>query len=543
VANATLSQHPGPGGGSDHGRSPQLEARHISKAFGGEQALDDVSLRVEKGEVHGLLGENGSGKSTLIKVLAGFHAPEEGGELWINGNKVELPLKPGDFRGFRMSFVHQHLALMPSLTVLENLLLPKLATARGIRLAWRDERARARVTMTEFGVNLDPDQRVSSLTQIERALLAIVRAATELESSAPENEDKWGVGLLILDEPTVFLSEEGLQRLFDLIERVVASGASVIFVSHDLDEVISISDRITVLRDGRVAGTVKTEETNKAKLVELIVGHELETAAATTSRAEAAETAVRVSGLSTERGLIQDVNLSMRRGEIVGLTGLIGSGFDEIPYMLYGAGPGIGGELTIEGEVTRLDAITPARALRAGVALIPANRQRDGSIASLSVEDNVMMQVLPNYFRGLHLHGREMSRDAAETLGRFDVRPNRPDLKYSSLSGGNQQKVVLAKWLQRPCKLLLLHEPTQGVDVGARLQIFELIRAEAASGTVVLCASSDHEQLELLCDRVLILGSGQVVRELAGDEVTAQRITQETLRAEASLGDAEEERA
>jgi ribose transport system ATP-binding protein len=531
---------PGSGGGSDSGRSPQLEARHISKSFGGAKALDDVDLRVEKGEVHSLLGENGSGKSTLIKILAGFHAPEPGGELWINGKPVQLPLKPGEFRGFRMSFVHQHLALMPTLTVLENLLLPKLSTARGMRLSWGAERRRARQTLADFEVDLDLNAQVGSLSQIERALLAIVRAATELGEGGDDEE--WGAGLLILDEPTVFLSEEGLQRLFRLVETVVARGASVIFVSHDLDEVLAVSDRATILRDGKVAGVVNSKETSKLRLVELIVGHELEAAMASDNRAPTAERMVEVRGLRTENGVTQDVDFSLHRGEIVGITGLVGSGFDEIPYLLYGAWPGTEGTLSIDDRDWQLGDITPAKALEAGMALIPANRQRDGSIASLSVADNVTMQVLGDYFRGLRLRSGEMSREAAKTLRDFDVRPPRPDLRYSSLSGGNQQKVVLAKWLQQPRKLLLLHEPTQGVDVGARAQIFELIRAEAKGGTAALCASSDHEQLELLCDRVLVLAHGRVVKELVGDEVKARRITQESLSAVSGIGEKEEGR-
>jgi ribose transport system ATP-binding protein len=521
---------PGPSGGSDESRSPQLEARHISKSFGGAKALDDVDVRVEKGEVHALLGENGSGKSTLIKILAGFHAPEPGGELELNGKPVQLPLKPGEFQRYRMSFVHQHLALMPTLTVLENLLLPKHSTARGMKLSWRAQRAAARQTLDEYEVDLDLGAQVSHLSQVERALLAIVRAATELEEGG--DGDEWGAGLLILDEPTVFLSEEGLRRLYDLVDTVVNRGASVIFVSHDLDEVLQVSDRATVLRDGKTAGVVVSKETTKLRLVELIVGHELESAMAQDHRSPEGETRVEVKGLRSERGVTDGVDLNLLRGEIVGITGLIGSGFDEIPYLLYGAWKGTEGELTIDGEQMRLAEMKPARALDEGMALIPADRQRDGSIGSLSVADNVTMQILGDYFRGLRLHGRQMARDAAGTLRDFDVRPPRPELRYSSLSGGNQQKVVLAKWLQQPRKFLLLHEPTQGVDVGARAQIFELIRDEAKGGTTVLCASSDHEQLELLCDRVLVMARGLVVKELRGDEVTARRITQESLSAE-----------
>jgi ribose transport system ATP-binding protein len=235
--------------------------------------------------------------------------------------------------------------------------------------------------------------------------------------------------------------------------------------------------------------------------------------------------------LHSEIKPVEDVSFALHAGEVLGLTGLVGSGFHEVLYLLYGVWPRTSGRMSLGIAEHDLGSFTPVKAMDAGLALIPADRQRDGSIGSLSVADNVSMQVLDRYFRGLRLRDREMRRDAAVLLREFDVRPDRPELLYQSLSGGNQQKALLAKWLQTEPAILLLHEPTQGVDVGARLQIFETIRRVAGDGTAVLCASSDYEQLEQICDRVLILGSGRVVQELTGSDLTKARITEQSLTA------------
>jgi ribose transport system ATP-binding protein len=509
---------------------PALAARHISKSFAGAQALTDAHLSVRRGEVHGLVGENGSGKSTLIKILAGFHEPDAGAELEIAGERVDLPLRAGQFRELGMAFVHQHLALIPSVTVLENLIMLKLSSGAGRTISWKRERRRAVALLRRFDVDLDLDARVGQLSQVERAMLAVVRAASEIGDA--ENEDSSGrAGILILDEPTVFLSEEGLQRLYRLIREVVAGGSSVIFVSHDLDEVRSLTDRATILRDGRVVGTVDSTTATKTQLVSMIVGHDLEDLKRGAEVGTQGSVALRVSHLRSETKPVEDVSFELHAGEVLGLTGLVGSGFHEVLYLLYGAWPRTDGEMTIGDATYDLRSVTPADAMAADMALIPADRQRDGSIGSLSVSDNVTMQVLDAYFLKLRLRDRALRRDAGRLLREYDVRPDRPELPYQSLSGGNQQKALLAKWLQTEPGILLLHEPTQGVDVGARLQIFETIRRVASTGTAVLCASSDYEQLEQICDRVLILGSGRVVQELAGSDLTKARITEQSLTA------------
>jgi ribose transport system ATP-binding protein len=513
---------------SDAAQHPRLSLHGLSKSFGGTKALRGVDLDVLPGEVHGLLGENGSGKSTLIKVLAGLHEPEAG-ELWVDGEAVRLPLAIGQFRQLGMSFVHQDLGLVDSLSVLENLRVADIASSRSrFRISWRGERARARETFARYGVNLDPRASISALKPVERALLAIVRAIEEIRSVGR------GHGLLILDEPTVFLPKEGVERLFSLVRDVAAAGTSILFVSHDLDEVREITDRVTVLRDGALVGTVVTATTSERQFVEMIIGRQL----ASLGEVQHANLTEKPVGVAVSRLTgrnVRDVAFAMHEGEVVGLTGLLGSGFEEVPYLLYGARPARSGLLTIRGMPIDLAHLTPAGAIEAGLALIPADRKTDGSVGSLPVDENIALPVLDRYFSGLALDRRRMRRETGTLMGQFDVRPNDPSLPYGALSGGNQQKALLAKWFQTEPRLLLLDEPSQGVDVGARQQIYELIRgATQERGMHVLCASSDYEQLAALCDRVIVFGRGRIWRELVGAEVTKERIIEQSYAAMAA---------
>jgi ribose transport system ATP-binding protein len=508
-----------------HEHQPVVALSHISKTFGGVRALYDVNLTIRRGEVHGLLGENGSGKSTLIKILSGFYAADAGGELEINGRPVSLPLHPGQFRGLGMSFVHQDLGLVRSLSVVENLLVGELASERSWRLSWARERRRARETFRSFGLKLDPRAKVSDLRPTDRALLALVRAVEEIRANTADDGSEYG--LLVLDEPTVFLPASDRDELFALVQEIAATRASVLFVSHDLDEILEITDRVTVLRDGQVRGTVDTAQASDGVLVEMIIGRRLQTLSIDREQTEAGK-AIAITGLTGRYA--RDVSFTVRAGEVVGLTGLLGSGFEEIPYYVFGARSATAGRLEMDGKTYVLRGMSPSRALQAGVALIPADRQRDGSVGSLSLGDNVMVPVLHRYRSRVGLQRRRMRSDARKLLEQFDVRPPDPRLQYQSLSGGNQQKAMLAKWLQTNPSLLLLHEPTQGVDVGARQQIFQLTRKAAADGTAVVCASTDYEQLAAVCDRVVVFDRGRVAGELTGDQLTKERIAEQCYR-------------
>jgi ribose transport system ATP-binding protein len=495
----------------------------LTKTFGGQRALDDVTLEVAPGEVHGLLGQNGSGKSTLIKILAGFHAPDPGGRLTMSGAQVALPLAPGAFRRHRIAFVHQHLGLIPALSVLENMLIGKLAASRSLALDWRAERRRVVSRFASYGLSLNPDAKLRDLSPVQRALLAIVRAADDMASGEGEGE-----GLLILDEPTPFLPRRDVDQLFLVVRDVVKTGASVIFVSHDVDEVREITDRATVLRDGRVAARLVTAKSSKPEFIEAIVGRRLDMTARPPAPPAQAKPQLDVRGLTG--GSLDNLSLQAAEGEIVGLTGLLGSGYDEAPYLLFGARPGSGavriGETTLD-----IAALTPRAAIDARVVLIPADRAVAGAVGVLSVTDNVTMPVIGDGLGRWLLNRSRLGRLAGALGEQFDVRPANPRLPMASLSGGNQQKVLLAKWLQRSPQLVLLDEPTQGVDIGARQTVFRHIAEAAASGATVLCASSDYEQLAALCGRVLIFSGGRIVATLVGAEITKQAIAEQCLGA------------
>ncbi|MCU1671234.1 MAG: sugar transporter ATP-binding protein [Blastococcus sp.] len=504
---------------------PVVALTHLSKSFGAVRALHDVDLTVRRGEVHGLLGENGSGKSTLIKILSGFHTPDTGSGLAVNGRPVSFPLHPGKFRSLGMSFVHQDLGLVPSLSVVENLLVGDLASRRRWRLSWPRERRRAAETFASFGLGLDPRAQVADLRPSDRALLAIVRAVQEIRAHTADDGSDYG--LLVLDEPTVFLPARDRDQLFVLIRRIAATRASILFVSHDLDEIRGITDRVTVLRDGVVRGTVETARASGEVLVEMIIGRRLQALPIERKRT-ATGAAVSITGLNGRYA--RGVSLTVHRGEVVGLTGLLGSGFEEIPYYVFGARRAFAGRLAIDGRTYDLRAMSPSRALEAGVALLPADRHHDGSVGSLSLGDNVTVPALRKYRSRIGLNRRRMRSDARRLLAQFDVRPPDPRSTYQSLSGGNQQKALLAKWLQTKPSLLLLHEPTQGVDIRARQQIFRLTRKAAAGDTAVVCVSTDYDQLAAVCDRVVVFGRGRVGRELTGAEVTKERIAEQCYR-------------
>jgi ribose transport system ATP-binding protein len=520
---------------------PLVTVRQLTMEFGGQRALDAVNMDILPGEVHGLVGENGSGKSTLIKILAGFHVPLAG-TLEVAGRPIPLPLHPGEFRELGFAFVHQDLGLIPSLSVLENLIMDRLAqpTSR-VFIRWRRELKNATELLEKFDVPIDPRRLVADLKPIERALLAIVRAMhfsmdVETHGAFSRATDR----LLVLDEPTVFLAHDEVERLYQLIRNLVrrtSPRASVLFVSHDLDEVKQITDRTTVLRDGRVVGTVVTAEVSHETLIKMIVGRDLPVPSAPKHSEVTANRALRIEGLST--AALRDVSLDLPAGEVLGLAGLLGAGYEDVLYALYdGAGTARSGRAILpDGHQIKLNRITPEQAINHRIFLIPVDRLRQGCAPSLSIADNMTAPWLNRHFRKMFLRRRAMLTETRARMWDFDVRPPDPGLEFASLSGGNQQKALLAKWLQMTPQVLLLHEPTQGVDVGARQQIWSIIQ-RLGGECVVLYADSDYDELARVCNRVAIISNGTVRQILVGDEVTKERITQECL-AEQSGGSAD----
>ncbi|NQX28196.1 sugar ABC transporter ATP-binding protein [Microbacteriaceae bacterium VKM Ac-2854] len=488
--------------------TPLLRIRDLTKRFGGLTALDGVDLEIRPGQVHALLGENGSGKSTLIKILSGTYAPEPGATIQVRGASVPVPVPPGYFRRLGISFVHQDLALVPQLSVTENLRLATVVAGRGPFIRWGHERRQAAELFARYGIAIDPAATVDSLTDTQKALVAILRAVAELGDSR---------SLLVLDEPTVFLPKEDADLLFRVVKDLVRDGGmSALLVSHDMAEVLEHADRVTVLRAGRVQAHRDTADTTADELVALIVGRGLTAPEPRGIRASSGAPVVSVRGLSARA--VDGLSFDVADGEIVGVTGLAGSGVEDVLPGLYGAIPAAGA-LHVHGENRDLAAASPRASIAGGIVYVPADRKVQGGVGTLSVEQNITLPVL-HRLRGMLGVSPAREREHAGQLAKdYDVRPADPSALFGTLSGGNQQKAVLAKWMQDSPRLVLLQEPTQGIDVGARASIFAMLRRTAEQGVSIVCASTDYDQLASVCDRVIVLAHGRVHDVLEGERI------------------------
>ena len=533
---------------------PAVEVRNISKDFGSNQALVGVDLSIGQGEVVGLVGQNGSGKSTLVKVLSGVHDPEPGGRLFVSGEEVPLPLAPGQASEIGLSFVYQNLALAPGLTVLENLTLGQRITSKSgwKPINWVSEHKAARASLDRYQVYLDLDQKTGDLAPVDQARLAIVRAAEDLRRYRARTGGSHSV--LILDEPTVFLPEEEIDRLFDLIRTVVAEGAAVLFISHDLAAVQAITDRVVVLRDGRVVAEEVTSGIDEEALVDLIVG------ASASARQAAVDTSHVVALVEDKRAVeatreamesggdapgvgesvivehvvderLHDVSFEIGAGEILGVAGLIGSGAEELPYLLFGARQAISGSIQLGAERMNCGKLTPQRSVRERIALVPADRAVQGLSQGLTLWENITMLVEDEHYRGGIFRRGELLKLAQDAIDRFLIRPALAHAPVGTFSGGNQQKALMAKWLIARPRLLLLHEPTQGVDVGARRDIYRFVKAAATLNQMaVLWVTTEFGELAEVCDRVIVLTQGRHTETLAGEELSEEAISAAALR-------------
>jgi ribose transport system ATP-binding protein len=495
-------------------QSPQAEAsvrlEHLTKTFPGQRALDDVSLEIRRGEIHALVGQNGSGKSTLIKTLSGFHRPDDGASAWLMGEPVDLGgLSEQQLASMR--FIHQDLALVPTLTVQENLHLA--SAGRGILAPFdrRKERAEVRELLRTFDLEVDPDAIVGELSPFEKAAVAIVRA---LGGATDE------IALLVLDEPTAALGATETEQLFRTLRHINGLGVSILYVSHFLGEVLHIADRISVLRNGRNVCVLEAAETTEQELIARIVGSDVEKATPPAAPGADREVLLEVQGL---RGAgIQDVHFGVAAGEVVGLTGLMGSGYEKIAECLAGARPFDGGAVVVQG--VRFERLDPATAVAAGMAAMPADRRGLGLIPTFTVAENLVLPDVGRNFRGGRIDRRAEAAEVRHWLEVCDVQPPDPDRRIDQLSGGNQQKVMLAKALRLDPKVLVLAEPTQAVDIGAAASIRRLITDLAERGHAIVVASSDPEELEELCHRVLVTRRGRIACELRGDDISEDRL-------------------
>ncbi len=518
------------------GASAALILEGVSKRFGGTQALADVGLVVAGGEVHVLLGENGSGKSTLVKILSGYYAPDCCTTFSVHGHPLPLPTSPSMLRINGVGFLHQELGLIPGLSVTENVFLTRIAESGWGRCRWQEMSDRAEMLLTGLGISIDPSTLVEELGQGDRALVALSRSLMELEL-ATDGRGSVDSRLLVLDEPTAFLDASEVERVWGLLRRLRDGGHSVLMVLHDLDEALRIADRITVLRDGRVAGRRVSSEVSVGELTELILGRTRPEVAVGQKLAVARTTPAAVSLEGKPRNAGRGVHLEVMLGpsadlfeldggEVVGLTGLRGGRWEHLPYRLFGLGEGVRGTLKAAGDSFELASLSPRRAIQLGMALIPADRLGAACFENLSLAENLVSLLLPGVMRGRFVSERRSKAAALEQLMRFDIRPQQLGLQLGFFSGGNQQKAVLARWFQTKPLVLLLHEPTQGVDVGARVQVHAAIVQLAISGAAVLLASSDHGELAEVCNRILVMRRDGQLLEMAGQTISEAAITE-----------------
>jgi ribose transport system ATP-binding protein len=504
-----------------------LEAVSWSKRFGDRLVLDDVALQIRRGEILGLIGQNGSGKSTLIKILAGAYAPESGAKLAIGGHEVAMPLKTTDTRDLGLAFVHQDLGLVGSGTVMENLRLGRFRTGFGRRINWSSERRTVRRILDQYGIDARPDDLLCSLGPGDRALVAIARAVEQVRGEEGRQR-KDNDAILILDEPTPHLPRDDVEKLFDRVRELAAVGVGIVLVTHRLDELMQVTDRVSVLRDGKLVATRDTGSFTEDELVSDILGFDLKDLYPEQPKAHDGRTVLTLANLDGKR--VTDFGLELREGETVGLTGLMEMGWEEVPYLVFGADKARRGKVSVgdhEFDATRL---SPRRASRHGLALVPADRIGAGIVTTATVCENMSLTTLRKYFRGGRIRQHEERSRVDALMERFEVRPADASMTISRLSGGNQQKVVLAKWLETRPRILLLHEPTQGVDIGAKAQIFNLLKDATDRGIAVVYASSEWEDLAHICDRVLVFRDGVVVAEIPRAELSEERIAERSLR-------------
>lgn len=492
-------------------RSAALQLRGIRKSFGGVEVLHGVDLNAESGAVTVLLGENGAGKSTLVKIIAGAHQPDHG-EILLGGNR-HTALDPIRARALGISIVFQELADAPDLTVAENVSLGRLPARRGV-VRWKEMRKEAKRVLEDLGVPIDIDARASSLRLGERQVLEIARATAA------------GGSVLILDEPTAALSAQETDQLFGLIRRLRERGAAIIYITHRLDEVSEIGDRVLVLRDGNIVMDQAVADVGRSDIVSAMIGSRLgEVQRPVAQQNNSSEVVAAFRDASSGDGVFTGVDLSAHAGEVLALYGKIGSGAEEVAEAAYGLHGLAQGEFLVDGKACSLR--NPYQAVEAGIGLLPADRQGAGILAGRSVAENICAPSwgILGRFKAFITSKVEATayRRWHDALGIHSR--NDPSQPIGTLSGGNQQKVLLGRWLERKSRLLILIEPTRGVDVGARQEIYRSIRGLAERGTAVIIATSDYEEVVQVADRALVMVRGHVVMSLAGDEITPDRLT------------------
>ena len=485
-----------------------LDVRGVGKSFPGVRALQDMHLTLRHGEVLALVGENGAGKSTLMKLLSGIHAADEG-QFLVDGRSVRIN-GPRHAQELGISIIHQEFNLMPDLTVAQNLFIGREPRIGRVLLDERALNARARELIDRLHLPLEPRQPVGGLTVAKQQMVEIAKALS------------YDPKILIMDEPTAALNDAEVRVLHDLIRRFRRPDTGVIYISHRMDELKAITDRITVIRDGRYVDTLDTAATSMREVIARMVGREITTTARPQGVRDDRETVLAVRGLST-RALLHDVGFELRRGEILGFAGLMGAGRTEVARAVVGADPITAGTITLRGRPVRIS--TPAEAARLGIGYLSEDRKHLGLLLEQDVNANIGLSALAQRFQSFgFVRARAMRTRSADLVSALRIRTPSVEQTVKNLSGGNQQKVVIAKWLAKDCDVLIFDEPTRGIDVGAKEEIYTLLNELAAAGKSIIMISSELPEILRMSHRVVVMSEGRITGELSAEEATQERV-------------------
>lgn len=485
----------------------RLEMKHVTKHFGGVKALTDVSIAIRQGEIHALVGENGAGKSTLMKVLSGAYQ-KDSGEIFIDGQLANIQ-NPRAAKDLGISVVYQEFMLAPDLTVAENIYMDQLTAGKGI-INWKELENKASRQLSQLGFgDISPRAKVKDLSVAYQQVVEICKNLTK------------DVKILVLDEPTAVLTFAEIERLFNVLKQLKDQGVSIIYISHRLDEIFALCERITVLRDGQFVGTVMTSEVDKNTLVSMMVGRTMNQMFPE-RHAVIGEDVLRVENICAG-DMARNISFHVRAGEILGFSGLVGSGRTEVMRAIFGAAPLDSGKVIYLGKETRFK--NPGKSIKHGLGMLPENRKEQGLLLQLSIRLNSTLTVLKrkvSHF-GVINHKAEKTY-STELLKSIATKYGALEDHVNSLSGGNQQKVSLAKWIAADCKCIIFDEPTRGVDVGAKVEIYNIINKLAEEGVAVIMISSEMPEIIGMCDRVMVMRMGEIVAEFLRDEITENNL-------------------
>ena len=479
--------------------APLLQLSGVQKAFGAVRALKGVSFDLIAGEVHALLGENGAGKSTLIKVITGAHQPD-GGTITVAGESVS-GLTPSKARSLGIACIYQQPALFPDLSVAENIALRLEKTSAFHRVRWTEISRRAGALLQRIGAEIDPAKEVRELSMPEQQLVEIACALGS------------GARIVIMDEPTASLTQKEQHLLFAVVRDLRAQGVGVVYISHRLEEIFALADRVTVLRDGESVGTNRVDELNEAQMIKLMVGREVSSIYPPAESAPG-DVVLALKNVGCTASGVRNVTLDVRAGEIVGMAGLVGAGRTELARILFGITPADAGTISLRSQPVTIH--NPREAIAHGIAYVPEDRRRHGVILEMPIAHNITMAIHPTLFPGSRLRFDAETKLAQDFIRDLGIKAYGPEAPGGSLSGGNQQKVSVARWLATKPKLLILDEPTQGVDVGAKSEIHKIIRALAKEGLAVLMISSDLPEVLGMSDRIAVMRGGELTAVLPG---------------------------